>query len=70
MNKPVVRCPVCSQTVIWDTGNRFRPFCSERCKLLDLGQWAKESYAIPDTTLQDETENSQNDPEQSGKHAS
>lgn len=32
----------------WSTDNKFRPFCSERCKLIDLGAWADGSYAIPD----------------------
>ena len=31
----------------WNTANPFRPFCSERCKLIDLGQWASESYRVP-----------------------
>jgi endogenous inhibitor of DNA gyrase (YacG/DUF329 family) len=33
--------------VAWDPGNPFRPFCSERCKMIDLGAWATESYRIP-----------------------
>jgi hypothetical protein len=32
--------------VEWNAGNRFRPFCSERCKLIDLGAWASEQYRI------------------------
>lgn len=40
-----LKCPQCSEAVIWD-GNPHRPFCSERCKLLDLGQWADESYRV------------------------
>jgi len=32
----------------WSTGNPFRPFCSERCKLIDLGAWATEQYRVPD----------------------
>ena len=35
--KPVVACPICGKEMEWDSGNRFRPFCSERCKLIDLG---------------------------------
>ena len=34
-------------TVEWTPGNRYRPFCSERCKLIDLGAWAAESYRVP-----------------------
>lgn len=55
MNKPpVVKCPHCGKEVVWDTGNRFRPFCSDRCKLIDLGQWANESYSLPDDSAPDQ----------------
>ena len=43
---PVVICPTCSKEHIWDTSNRFRPFCSERCKMIDLGKWANEEYRV------------------------
>lgn len=47
MNKPpVVTCPHCGREMEWDTNNRFRPFCSERCKLVDLGKWANEEYRV------------------------
>lgn len=47
--KPViVNCPQCGKQVLWDSSNPYRPFCSERCKLIDLGQWATEKYGIPD----------------------
>jgi len=42
-----VRCPQCGTDVPWTPGSPWRPFCSERCKLLDLGAWATESYRIP-----------------------
>ena len=41
------QCPECRATVIWSKDNPFRPFCSERCKLIDLGQWATGAYRIP-----------------------
>jgi endogenous inhibitor of DNA gyrase (YacG/DUF329 family) len=41
-----VRCPTCRQLTAWE-GNPSRPFCSERCKLRDLGNWASEGYRIP-----------------------
>lgn len=44
-----VKCPICQKEVKWE-GNSFRPFCSERCRLMDLGKWASGDYAIPDTT--------------------
>jgi uncharacterized protein len=44
--KPVVACPTCGKEMEWDPKNRFRPFCSERCKLIDLGKWANEEYRV------------------------
>ncbi|CAH1189952.1 DNA gyrase inhibitor YacG [Candidatus Nitrotoga sp. BS] len=43
----VVICPQCKKEVTWNNDSPYRPFCSERCKLIDLGQWASESYRIP-----------------------
>lgn len=40
-----VACPGCRKPVLWQ-GNPHRPFCSERCRILDLGVWADESYRI------------------------
>jgi endogenous inhibitor of DNA gyrase (YacG/DUF329 family) len=45
----VVACPTCGANVVWDASSPFRPFCSERCKMIDLGAWATESYRIPVT---------------------
>ena len=42
-----VSCPRCSARVAWLPANRYRPFCSERCKLFDLGAWATEQYRVP-----------------------
>lgn len=42
-----VRCPQCGKDAVWSPDNPWRPFCSERCKLIDLGAWASESYRIP-----------------------
>jgi hypothetical protein len=33
--------------VVWDAASPYRPFCSERCKMIDLGAWATESYRVP-----------------------
>lgn len=41
-----MRCPVCKKPTTWE-GNPFRPFCSERCKLIDLDNWLSERYRIP-----------------------
>ncbi|MBK9214328.1 MAG: DNA gyrase inhibitor YacG [Chloracidobacterium sp.] len=43
---PVVRCPQCGTETEFQ-GNEHRPFCSERCKLLDFGAWADEQYTMP-----------------------
>ena len=43
---PIVKCPNCGRETEY-TGNEFRPFCSERCKLLDFGDWADENYTLP-----------------------
>jgi len=41
-----VSCPNCTKKSAWSAENKFRPFCSERCKLIDLGEWAAGTYAI------------------------
>jgi len=43
----VVNCPTCAAKVEWTEANTFRPFCSNRCKQIDLGAWAEEKYTIP-----------------------
>jgi endogenous inhibitor of DNA gyrase (YacG/DUF329 family) len=43
----IVSCPTCDKRVKWTTANPHRPFCSARCKLIDLGSWADESNRIP-----------------------
>ena len=42
-----VECPTCGAPVEWGPQSPNRPFCSERCKLIDLGAWASESYRVP-----------------------
>lgn len=42
----IVKCPTCSNDVIWQTESEFRPFCSKRCQLIDLGEWASETNTI------------------------
>jgi len=41
-----VNCPTCNEIVVWSETNPFRPFCSERCKLIDFGDWAAERHVI------------------------
>ena len=43
----VVPCPTCGKPVTWSAGAPWRPFCSERCKLIDLGEWLSEDKRIP-----------------------
>lgn len=41
-----VPCPQCQKDVLWQPESTYRPFCSERCRLLDLGDWADENHKI------------------------
>ena len=50
----MVRCPNCGKKVGWTAANRFKPFCSERCRLIDLGDWMSESHRIPGDPAIDE----------------
>jgi hypothetical protein len=43
----IVKCPRCRESTTWQ-GNEWRPFCSRRCKLIDLGSWISEEYVIND----------------------
>ena len=47
MNKRIVNCPTCGKPVEWSKENPWRPFCCERCKLIDLGAWAEGDHYIP-----------------------
>ncbi len=51
----VVKCPRCKTEVAWEN-NPHRPFCSERCQLMDLGAWADERYRVPGGILEDESD--------------
>jgi endogenous inhibitor of DNA gyrase (YacG/DUF329 family) len=42
----IVKCPQCGAPVRWTAESTWRPFCSERCKLIDLGAWAAERYRV------------------------
>lgn len=45
--RKTVPCPQCGRAVEWSEDSPFRPFCSERCRLIDLGEWFDEGHAIP-----------------------
>ena len=54
-----VSCPQCKKAVLWQASSEFRPFCSKRCQLIDLGEWAEEGHKISqpiqvDSTLSEE----------------
>jgi uncharacterized protein len=57
MNKKsfTLKCPTCRKETVWN-GNEFRPFCSERCRLTDLGNWASGEYRVPGAQLPPEDE--------------
>jgi endogenous inhibitor of DNA gyrase (YacG/DUF329 family) len=42
-----VNCPNCGDKVAWNELSEWKPFCSERCRLIDLGEWASEGHRIP-----------------------
>ncbi|MBI1905500.1 MAG: DNA gyrase inhibitor YacG [Rhodocyclales bacterium] len=48
-----VRCPQCNAEVLWQAESRYRPFCSARCKQLDLGAWASEQYRVTTAPAED-----------------
>jgi hypothetical protein len=47
----IVPCPTCGAAVTWSREARWRPFCSERCRLIDLGEWLAEDKRIPGESL-------------------
>ena len=47
----IVNCPTCETDVEWGPQSEFRPFCSKRCQLIDLGEWANESNRIAESPL-------------------
>ena len=60
----MVRCPICRAEVSWE-GNPHRPFCSERCRLIDLGSWAEGRYRIPGKEVKPEDKPEDDDDDES-----
>ena len=57
-----VKCPTCQKDVEWNEQSKWRPFCSERCRLIDLGQWLEEDYRVAgDSVPNGDMDNNQND---------
>ena len=46
----IVKCPTCGTAVEWVPENKWRPFCSDRCRLIDLGAWATDQYRVAGET--------------------
>jgi len=46
----LVKCPTCRRSVEWSADSPYRPFCSDRCRLIDLGAWLTETHKISDET--------------------
>jgi endogenous inhibitor of DNA gyrase (YacG/DUF329 family) len=55
-----VKCPTCRRPVEWSEASAYRPFCSDRCRLIDLGAWFAEQHAIPDEPGAESEEETQN----------
>ena len=53
-----MRCPICKKEVALD--DPYMPFCSDRCRLIDLGNWADEKYVIPGPSIQPGEQGSEN----------
>ncbi|WP_323815326.1 DNA gyrase inhibitor YacG [Cellvibrio sp. NN19] len=47
----ILACPTCKKTVLWNDDFPHRPFCSDRCRLIDLGEWASENHRIAGDNL-------------------
>jgi endogenous inhibitor of DNA gyrase (YacG/DUF329 family) len=59
-----ITCPTCKAPETWKSDNAFRPFCSNRCKLIDLGEWAAEGHRIPGDPVQlEDNDHERNDDE-------
>jgi len=53
MSSATVSCPTCGRELEWAAAP-FRPFCSERCRLIDLGAWLTERHSIPGESVASE----------------
>jgi endogenous inhibitor of DNA gyrase (YacG/DUF329 family) len=46
-----LNCPTCKKLVLWNEAFPYRPFCCDRCRLIDLGEWASENHKIAGDSL-------------------
>ncbi|WP_445494519.1 DNA gyrase inhibitor YacG [Photorhabdus sp. SF281] len=59
-----IECPTCGKSVVWGEVNPYRPFCSKRCQLIDLGEWANEDKRIPNQSEDSDSDDWSEQPEQ------
>ncbi|HSX51265.1 MAG TPA: DNA gyrase inhibitor YacG [Cellvibrio sp.] len=60
LNYMKLACPTCKKTVLWSDDFPHRPFCSDRCRLIDLGEWASENHRIAGDDLDINSEDEEN----------
>jgi uncharacterized protein len=66
---PTFPCPTCQRPVEWSAAAKWRPFCSERCRLIDLGAWMAEKHAIAgDEISPDGVQPPADEPDDSARH--
>ena len=54
----IIACPTCKKSQLWKNCVEHRPFCTKRCQLIDLGEWANENHAISGESVEVEDEQS------------
>ena len=69
MSAARVNCPTCGRELEWSAAAPWRPFCSERCRLLDLGAWLTEQRAVPGEKLSEEAHDPERADDAGGAHA-
>ena len=60
-----LRCPICKKEVVFDDPNM--PFCSDRCRAIDLGNWASEKYVIPGPEVRAEQQDDEDEPNEGAR---
>ena len=63
----IIICPICKKKTTWEE-NPWRPFCSERCKLADLGKWVSVGYKIEGERKEEGEKNNRNQVANGGRH--
>ncbi|NRN27262.1 DNA gyrase inhibitor YacG [Photorhabdus heterorhabditis] len=59
-----IECPICGKSVVWREISPYRPFCSKRCQLIDLGEWANEEKRISSQSEDSDSDDWSEQPEQ------